>query len=142
MQLFTLEDKSKVEIRIGAAHTGCNTKSTSTLGGLKPLHHTTAFANEQLPSVAEREQNRRLCFHSNPSCGPRRRTVQIFGILLRLVPQVNGSQRQELVPAAWVSSAKAIRAGSSVLIYSFANIRSHLTPACLFTHSPMNPTLG
>lgn len=66
MQLFTLEDKSKVEIRIGAAHSGCNIKSTSSSRGLKALDHTTEFANEQLPAVAEREQSWWLCFSLQP----------------------------------------------------------------------------
>lgn len=62
MQLFTLENKSKVEIRICAAHSGCNTMSTTSLGGSKALDHTTRFAKKQLPLVAEREQNWWLCF--------------------------------------------------------------------------------
>lgn len=42
-------------------------------------------------------------------------------------------QRQELIPPVWVLSAKGIRSGSSVLLYSFADLRSHLTIACLHT---------
>lgn len=44
-------------------------RARSVLGALKPLGDTTEFGNEQLPSVAGREQNRGLCSHSNPPVG-------------------------------------------------------------------------
>lgn len=143
MQLFTLEDKSKVEIRICAAHSGCNTNEHDQFWGvLNPVITQPNLPISSSPQWPTGNRTEGSALHSNPSCGPRRSTVQSFGIVLRLVPQVNGPQRQELIPPVWVLSAKGIRSGSSVLLYSFADLRSHLTTACLFTHSPINPTFG
>lgn len=48
-------------------HTAVVTQmSTSSFGGFKPRDHTTEFANKQLPLVANREQNGRLCSSLKP----------------------------------------------------------------------------
>lgn len=97
MQLFTLEDKSKVEISICAAHGGCNTKSTISFGGFETPGWHNRIWQRAAPLSGRKGTEPRALFPLKPSCGPRRSKFQSFGIVLRSVPQVNGAQRQELV---------------------------------------------